>query len=126
MSLPAPRAWHSVAIVRTFRRSSAAFAASWRRKKTMDEFTAISRARAFIREINSVAIPAPIQAYLHKVNGKLKRDKTMNPDEAGFSFKNDGKYFITVNGNDPPERQNYTICHEIAHDVLALPSEHGA
>ena len=91
----------------------------------MDDLKVMSRARAFLRDINSVAIPAPIQAYVDKVNGKLKSDKTMGPDEAGYSFQSKGSYVITVNGNDRCERQNFTICHEIAHIVLGLPSEHG-
>jgi hypothetical protein len=86
----------------------------------------VSRARAFVREINSSAIPAPIQAYVDKANGKLTRDKSMGQDEAGSSFESNGKYFITVNGNDRSERQNFTVCHEIAHIVLGLPSEHGS
>jgi Zn-dependent peptidase ImmA (M78 family) len=92
----------------------------------MDEFRVISRARVFIREINSTAIPAPIQAYVDNINGKLTRDKSMGPDEAGSSFESSGRYFITVNGNDRTERQNFTVCHEIAHIVLGLPSEHGS
>jgi Zn-dependent peptidase ImmA (M78 family) len=90
----------------------------------MDEFAVISRARAFVREINSTAIPAPIQAYLHKVNGNAKCDNALKPGEGGYSFESKGVFFIRVNGNDGTERQNYTICHEIAHKVLALPTEH--
>ncbi len=37
-----------------------------------------------------------------------------------------GKRYICVNGNDREERQRFTICHEIAHIVLGLPSEHKA
>ena len=85
---------------------------------------AISRARAFVREINSTAIPAPIQAYLHKVNGNAKCDNTLKPGEGGYSFESKGVFFIRVNGNDRTERQNQTICHEIAHKVLGLPTEH--
>jgi len=90
----------------------------------MDEFRVVSRARAFLREINSTAVPSPIQAYVDKINGKLTRDRSMAPDEAGSSFESKGKHFITVNGKDRCERQNFTVCHEIAHIVLGLPSEH--
>jgi len=90
----------------------------------MDEFTVVSRARAFIRQVNSTAIPAPIDAYLAHAGAKLKRDRTMKPDEAGYTYELKGSYHITVNATDRPERQNFTICHELAHIVLGLPSEH--
>lgn len=91
----------------------------------MDELTVVSRARAFVRQVNSAAIPAPIDAYLAKAGAKLKRDRTMKPDEAGYTYELKGSHHITVNAGDRPERQNFTICHELAHIVLGLPSEHG-
>lgn len=47
-------------------------------------------------------------------------------DEAGYCFQNNGKHFICTNANDRTERQRFTVCHEIAHIVLGLPSQHGA
>jgi hypothetical protein len=92
----------------------------------MDEFTVLSKARAFIRTVNVTATPAPMTAYLDAVNAKVKLDKSMGPDEAGSSFEVNGKRFICVNANDNPERRNFTVCHELAHIILGLPSEHGA
>lgn len=90
----------------------------------MDEFTVLARARAFIRKANATRPSAPIDAYLKEANARVKRDKSMEPDEAGSSFEMNGSHFISVNGNDKPERQNFTICHELAHIILGLPSEH--
>jgi hypothetical protein len=92
----------------------------------MDEFAVLSKARAFIRKVNATTTPAPIKAYLEAVNAKVKPDKSMGPDEAGSSFEMNGIHFISVNANDKPERQNFTICHELAHIILGLPSDHGS
>jgi hypothetical protein len=92
----------------------------------MDEFSVLLKARAFIRKVNVTSIPAPIAAYLKEANAKVKRDNSMGPDEAGSTFEVNGTYFISVNGSDAPERRNFTICHELAHIILGLPSEHGS
>jgi IrrE N-terminal-like domain len=93
-------------------------------KMAMDEFTIVTKARAFVRQVNSTAIPAPIDAYIDKAAAKLKRDKTMKLGEAGYSYELKGIHHIVINANDRCERQNFTICHELAHIILGLPSEH--
>jgi len=90
----------------------------------MDEFAVLSKARAFVRKVNATTPPAPIKAYLEAVNAKVKPDKSMGPDEAGSSFEVNGTHFISVNANDSGERQNFTLCHELAHIILGLPSDH--
>lgn len=90
----------------------------------MDEFTAVMKARRFVREANPTTIPVPMDAYLEQVGAWLKLDKSMGADEAGCSFKLGGKRYISVNVNERSERQRFTICHEVAHIVLGLPSEH--
>ena len=42
-------------------------------------------------------------------------------DIAGAISKEDGKVKIYVNGDDAPNRQRFTIAHEIAHSILHLP-----
>jgi hypothetical protein len=54
----------------------------------------------------------------------VERDLAL--DEPGWSFENSGKHYICVNGKDSDERRNFTACHEIAHIVLGLPSDHQA
>ncbi|MDR3528688.1 MAG: ImmA/IrrE family metallo-endopeptidase [Rhizomicrobium sp.] len=92
----------------------------------MDEFTAVSRAREFVRNIDSDAVPVPIEAYAESVGAKIKYDSNMRPGEDGCSTLFKGKLIIAVNARDIPQRQRFTVCHEIAHAVLGLPSEHGA
>jgi uncharacterized protein DUF955 len=48
------------------------------------------------------------------------------PNEPGFSFPASDKHFICVNANDREERQRFTVCYELAHIVLGLPSNHKA
>lgn len=90
----------------------------------MDEFTAIMRARELVQTVGSSAIPVSIQAYLDHVGAKLKLDKSMGADEAGCTIEIAGKRVISVNANDQPQRRNFTVCHELAHIVLGLPTEH--
>ncbi|MER8703636.1 ImmA/IrrE family metallo-endopeptidase [Mesorhizobium sp. M1273] len=90
----------------------------------MDEFTAVMKARELVRKAGILSAPVDTKAYLPHVHAKLKVDKTMGDGEAGSTFEISGTYYISINGNERPERQRFTTCHEIAHIVLALPSEH--
>lgn len=90
----------------------------------MDELSAVLKARALINKIAPTAVPVPIEAYAGEIGAVLRKDKSLGPDEAGYSFEKDGRHYICVNANDRPERQRFTVCHEIAHIVLGLPSDH--
>ena len=90
----------------------------------MDEKDAEFRARALIAETNPAALPVNVEDYAKKIGAVIKWDATMGPGESGSSFVNTGKRYICVNANESLERQRFTICHEIAHAVLGLPSEH--
>lgn len=90
----------------------------------MDEFTAIMRARELVRTIGASAIPVSIQAYADHVGARLKLDDSMGPDEAGCTIEIASKRVISINAKDQPQRRNFTACHELAHIVLGLPTEH--
>lgn len=90
----------------------------------MDELTAVLRARALVAKVNPGAIPVSVETYAESVGATIRREPDMEPDEAGWSFKNNGRHYICVNANDSPERGRFTVCHEIAHIVLELPSDH--
>jgi Zn-dependent peptidase ImmA (M78 family) len=92
----------------------------------MDEFTAIMRARALVNKVNPGSIPVSIEAYAAELGAKVRYDETMAPGEDGCSTILNGKLVIAVNAKDRPERQRFTVCHEVAHAVLGLPSEHDA
>lgn len=90
----------------------------------MDELSAVLKARALINKVAPTGVPVPIEAYAGEIGAVLRKDKSLGPDEAGYSFEKDGRHYICVNANDRPERQRFTACHEIAHIVLGLPSDH--
>lgn len=92
----------------------------------MDEFSAALRARELVRKVKPTAVPVVVERYAQHVGAVIRPQTDLSPDEPGMSFCHDGKYFICVNGNDGPERQRFTVCHELAHIVLGLPSEHQA
>ena len=92
----------------------------------MDEFSAVLRARKFVRETDSSGLPPSVEDYLKHIGGVLRYEPDLPEDEPGYSFESKGKHFICVNAKDGEERQRFTACHEIAHIILGLPSEHSA
>jgi len=92
----------------------------------IDEFRAVIKAREFVRKVNPATIPVPVEIYAREVGAVIRPQNDLGPDEAGYCFKSNGKHFICTNANDSPERQRFTVCHEIAHIVLGLPSQHAA
>jgi Zn-dependent peptidase ImmA (M78 family) len=91
----------------------------------VDEFTAILRARELVGRVNPAKIPVPLESYLAEVGCVLRVDSDLSADEPGFSVTIGGKEHIVVNSRDSVERQRFTICHELGHVVLKLPSQHG-
>jgi hypothetical protein len=92
----------------------------------LDEFSTILKARSFVSNVNPTTIPVPMEPYLKEVQAVLRLEPDMGPDEAGYSIALAGKRYICVNANDREERRRFTICHEIAHIALGLPSAHKA
>ncbi len=93
----------------------------------MDELSVVLKAREFVNKVNPTAFPMSVKAYVDQIEGTLNADRDLGPDEDGWSaMKPNGKYGICVNGNHRAERQRFTVCHELAHIILGLPSEHGS
>ncbi|MGH6875749.1 MAG: ImmA/IrrE family metallo-endopeptidase [Rhizomicrobium sp.] len=90
----------------------------------MDEFAVVMKARELINKVGPTTIPAPIGSYVEQIGAVLRVRHDLEENEPGFSFENGGEHFICVNGKDSEERQKFTACHEIAHIVLGLPSDH--
>ena len=90
----------------------------------MDEFSAILRARELVKNANPTAIPASLDAYAAEVGAVIRLQDDLKLTEPGWSFASNGKHYICVNSYDRPERRRFTICHEIAHIALELPSNH--
>ena len=92
----------------------------------MDEFSVVLRARTFVRETGSLGLPPSVEAYVQHIGGVLRHEADLPDDEPGYSFESNGKHFICVNDKDSEERRRFTACHEIAHIVLGLPSDHSS
>jgi Zn-dependent peptidase ImmA (M78 family) len=92
----------------------------------VDELTVVLKARELINKVGPTTIPVSIKAYVDHVGAVLRVERDLALDEPGWSFENSGKHYICVNGKDSDERRNFTACHEIAHIVLGLPSDHQA
>jgi hypothetical protein len=90
----------------------------------MDEFRAILKARELVRKANLATFPASLDAYAAQVGAVIRVRHDLEPTEPGWSFPSNGKHYICVNANDRPERRRFTVCHEIAHISLELPSDH--
>lgn len=88
------------------------------------EAAAIVRARAFVRACGINAVPVDLDKYLAGAHAEMRRSSRLAPGEAGNTLLVGGRRLITVNGNDTPERQRFTVLHEVAHIVLELPSQH--
>ena len=94
---------------------------------SLSEFSTVQRARRFVSKVKLMSIPVPMQPYMDAAGAILRRETDLGPDEPGWSFPApNGKRYICVNAADREERQRFTICHEIAHIVLGLPSDHEA
>ncbi len=90
----------------------------------MEEVEVQQRARAFIAPLDLRSIRDDLSVYLRAANAIL-REEEMGDGESGTTItRSDGKHIITVNSRESNERQRFTICHEIAHVNLGLPSNH--
>lgn len=92
----------------------------------MDEFTVILKARELVQRVKVNSIPVPVERYLQAFNCDLKLDNTLRPGQSGCSFEHKGKRYVVVNDKESEERQRFTVCHEVAHIDLGLPSDHDA
>lgn len=90
----------------------------------MDEGDVQQRARAFVASVDVSNIREDLGAYVKAANAKVIKEE-LGPGESGTTFTSPkGKHIITVNSLEPEERQRFTICHEVAHIILGLPSSH--
>lgn len=90
----------------------------------MDELDVAQRARSFIAGVDISDIQIDLTAYVKAANAKLVKEE-LGEGESGYTLtRPNGKHVITVNSVETEERQRFTVCHEIAHIILDLPSKH--
>ena len=90
----------------------------------MNEFDAEIKARRFVGEAGAATAPAAIESYVVHAGAKLLVVDDLSSAEPGYTLLTRNGPLIHVNGRDPPERQRFTVCHEIGHIYLGLDSEH--
>lgn len=89
----------------------------------MDEVDVRQRARKFVASALAGDMPNMV-AYANAVSARIRSEK-LDRGEAAFTMPNPkGGFVITVNQNESEERQRFSICHEIGHIVLELPTAH--
>lgn len=90
----------------------------------MDEIDVQQRARAFVAGVDMNDIHNDLSAYVDAANAKMVNEE-LDDGESGYTVtKPNGEHVITVNSLETEERRRFTVCHEIAHIVLDLPSSH--
>lgn len=90
----------------------------------MDELVAIGRARKLVESI--VSPPVDVEALIAAHGMVFKESDRLEPNQAGNTVTKGGTTYIVVNKNDDPFRRRFTALHELAHNLLQLPSRHGA
>lgn len=88
----------------------------------MNEVEVRSLARAFVARASITGMP-DIDAYARAAQARI-RYEDLPQGESGMTIQKGSGYVITVNSNESSKRQRFTICHEIAHLELGLPTEH--
>jgi Zn-dependent peptidase ImmA (M78 family) len=89
------------------------------------EASAITRAWDFQREAGINDVPVPLEKYLAIANAELRVRNNLKDTEAGQTLALGDRHIIVVNGRHTPERQRFTVLHELGHIRLGLPSKHG-
>jgi IrrE N-terminal-like domain len=92
----------------------------------MDELAVAMKARAFIAKIGPPALPVSVDAYAQQIDGSVKVEPLGENEDAWSVRLPNGKYRICVNCVQNNRRQRFSVCHEVAHVVLEIPTDHGA
>ncbi len=90
----------------------------------MDESDVQQKARLFVSKVDTSKIHEDLSTYLYAVGAKAVYEE-LDEGESGYTIDVKGTPHITINAKETEERKRFTICHEIAHIVLGLPSSHG-
>ena len=91
----------------------------------MEEVIVIAKARGLLRDLGINSYPVDVNTIANEKGFQIKISDQLGPNEAGNVVRLPSRHVIVVNGKDLPYRQRFTILHEIAHEVLELPSSHG-
>jgi hypothetical protein len=87
---------------------------------------AAMKARKFIAEVGTPALPVLVDAYAGQIGGTVTRETLGEQEDAWSVQLPNGKYRICVNCAHNSRRQRFSVCHEVAHVVLEIPADHSA
>lgn len=88
----------------------------------MNEVEVRTRARRFVASASPAGMP-DMAAYARAAKARIRYDD-LQTGESGMTVATAAGFVITLNRNESLKRQRFTICHEIAHIELCLPTEH--
>ena len=83
----------------------------------MSEHAAREQARGLVEKLGLKAPPVPVEK-LAKALGVRVEYNPFDDELSGMAFLRDGKPVIGVNANHHPNRQRFTIAHELGHILL--------
>lgn len=79
--------------------------------------SAREEARALLSRMNISDVPVPVENIVRGL-GITLRSEVLADELSGMAFVKDGQPVIVVNRAHHPNRQRFTIAHEIAHHIL--------
>lgn len=82
--------------------------------------TAEQAAKSLLQRMGVEAVPVPIEAIAKRL-GINVQVVPLDDHLSGMSFVRDGHSVIVVNASHHPNRQRFTLAHELAHHVLHKP-----
>ena len=83
----------------------------------MSEQAAREQARALVEKLGLKSPPVPVEK-LAKALGVRVEYNPFDDELSGMAFLRDGKPVIGINANHHPNRQRFTIAHELGHILL--------
>lgn len=91
---------------------------------TMDEFRAALRARQLVSKLALAEVPANLDAYCEELGCRYRIVDSLPAGNSGMTLSKGSAHVFLINKQDEPRRQRFTVCHELGHVALALPSRH--
>lgn len=92
----------------------------------IDQLAIAMKAREFIRLCGPSALPVSVDGYASQIGG-IVAEEVLEANEDAWSFRDsNGKYRICVNCSHNARRRRFSVCHEVAHVVLEIASDHAA
>lgn len=78
---------------------------------------AVKQAKLVLNKAGVDAVPVPVEGIAKKF-GIVVNHMPLDDDLSGMSFIKDGVAVIVVNSGHHPNRQRFTMAHELAHHIL--------